>query len=463
MVDDDRGRGRAGFASRRRAGACRSRSRRSRRRTPGRGSRPARAALRRTSIAADWTQPTSRVRSPPLSVTSSRCRKSAPAIEVAEPGQAPRAGLRAGRRGRAAARRPRRPAGRFAAPRPAPATAPGRSSESSFSSRQSSPRASASSSVSSAALPSRRSPRISRRRSPSPSGEAFQRLDRLGRAVVGGVVDDQDLGSRARPGRGRGSRPGRRAGARARWCSRRSRRDPSEESFLMRVQVVDPPAFTPPYDRALCAALAAAGAEVELVTSRFEYGPVAEPQGYRVSELFYRRSTARGLEARGRRGLRLAEHVPGMRRLRAHAAGADVVHLQWLSVPGPRPLPAARRPRAFTVHYPLPASATARRRQRALLSRMDALIAHSEHGAAELRALVGDPTRVHRIPARRLRSPDPPARRAPAARRARRGRGPGDPLLRPDPPVQGRRRPARGVPRVSRARSCGSSACRGWT
>ena len=30
----------------------------------------------------------------------------------------------------------------------------------------------------------------------------------------------------------------------------------------MRVQIVDPPAFTPPYDRALCAALAAAGAEV---------------------------------------------------------------------------------------------------------------------------------------------------------------------------------------------------------
>jgi glycosyltransferase involved in cell wall biosynthesis len=29
---------------------------------------------------------------------------------------------------------------------------------------------------------------------------------------------------------------------------------------------------------------------------------------------------------------------------------------------------------------------------------MDALIAHSEHGAAELRAVVGDPSRVHRIP-----------------------------------------------------------------
>src|SRR5688572_3555137 len=166
----------------------------------------------------------------------------------------------------------------------------------------------------------------------------------------------------------------------------------------MRVQVVDPPAFTPPYDRALCAALAAAGADVELVTSRFEYGPVAEPEGYEVSELFYRRSHGRGLEARGRRGLRLAEHVPGMRRLRVHAADADLVHLQWLSVPDLDRFLLPPRPRVFTVHYPLPASARARTRQRALLSRMDALIAHSEHGAAELRSLVDDPTRVHRIP-----------------------------------------------------------------
>jgi glycosyltransferase involved in cell wall biosynthesis len=166
----------------------------------------------------------------------------------------------------------------------------------------------------------------------------------------------------------------------------------------MRVQVVDPPAFTPPYDRALCAALAAAGAEVELVTSRFEYGPVAAPRGYRVTELFYRRSTGRGLGSPGRRGLRLAEHLPGMRRLRAHAADADVVHLQWLSVPDLDRFLLPRRPRVFTVHYPLPASPRARARQRALLSRMDALIAHSEHGAAELRSLIDDPARVHRIP-----------------------------------------------------------------
>jgi glycosyltransferase involved in cell wall biosynthesis len=166
----------------------------------------------------------------------------------------------------------------------------------------------------------------------------------------------------------------------------------------MRVQIVDPPAFTPPYDRALCAALAAAGADVELVTSHFEYGPVPPANGFRVNELFYRHSTHRGVEARGRRSLRLAEHVPGMRRLKTHAAEADVLHLQWLSVPDLDRFLLPPRPRAFTVYYPLPTSSSARRRQRALLSRMDALVAHSEHGAAELRELVGDPTRVHAIP-----------------------------------------------------------------
>lgn len=166
----------------------------------------------------------------------------------------------------------------------------------------------------------------------------------------------------------------------------------------MRVQIVDPPAFTPPYDRALCAALAAAGADVELVTSRFEYGPVAEPRGYAVSELFYGRSTRRGLQGPARRGLRLAEHVPGMRRLRAHALAADVVHIQWLSVPDLDRFLLPKHPRAFTVHYPLPASTAARSRQRSLLARMDAVIAHSEYGAADLRDLGLEAERIHRIP-----------------------------------------------------------------
>ena len=67
----------------------------------------------------------------------------------------------------------------------------------------------------------------------------------------------------------------------------------------IRVQLVDPSAFTPPYDRALAAALARGGAEVELLTSRFLYGPVPAADGYRVRQCFYRRSASRGLGRRG--------------------------------------------------------------------------------------------------------------------------------------------------------------------
>ena len=79
---------------------------------------------------------------------------------------------------------------------------------------------------------------------------------------------------------------------------------------------------------------------------------------------------------------------------------------------------------------------------------MDAVVAHSEHGAraaARARSAL-DPERRPRDPPRRLRLPDPPAGRDAAAGRAGRGRGPGDPLLRPAPPLQGHRHPARGLP-----------------
>jgi glycosyltransferase involved in cell wall biosynthesis len=169
----------------------------------------------------------------------------------------------------------------------------------------------------------------------------------------------------------------------------------------MKVQLVDPSAFTPPYDRALAAALAARGSEVELLTSHFLYGPVPEPHGYAVRECFYRRTAARGLAAPGRRAFKLAEHLPDMLRLRRQL-DADVVHYQWLTVP---PLDAhllpPRRPRMMTAHYVLPP--TASRRQIATARRtfgaMDAVIAHSEHSARSLRERVGlDPGRVHVIP-----------------------------------------------------------------
>jgi glycosyltransferase involved in cell wall biosynthesis len=170
----------------------------------------------------------------------------------------------------------------------------------------------------------------------------------------------------------------------------------------MRVRLVDPSAFTPPYDRALAAALARAGAEVELLTSRFLHGTVPAAEGYTVRERFYRRSARRGLDARARRGFKLAEHFPDMIGLRRALGDADVVHYQWLTLPGLDALllPGAR-PRVMTAHYVLPPRPSRRQvaAARRAFGRMDAVVSHSEHGARRLREEVGlDPRRVRVIP-----------------------------------------------------------------
>lgn len=168
----------------------------------------------------------------------------------------------------------------------------------------------------------------------------------------------------------------------------------------VKVQLVDPSAFTPPYDHALAAALSLAGAEVELATSRFLYGPTPDPQGYEVAERFYRRTSERGLDARGRRALKVAEHLPDMLRFRRQAE-ADVVHYQWLTVPGlDALLLPPLRPRVMTAHYVLPPRPSRRRlaTARRVFGRMDAVIAHSKHGARRLSTEAGvDPKRVRVI------------------------------------------------------------------
>jgi glycosyltransferase involved in cell wall biosynthesis len=165
----------------------------------------------------------------------------------------------------------------------------------------------------------------------------------------------------------------------------------------VRVHLVDPPAYTPPYDHALAAALARAGAEVELVTTRFPYGEVPREDGYAVRESFYRWAPRRG-----RRAARLVQHVPDMLRYRRAAREADVVHLQWLAVQQlDRALLPGRRPRLLTAHdvlprEPRPGQVAAQRR---LYERMDAVVVHSEHGAGRLRDEAGvDPEHIHVIP-----------------------------------------------------------------
>jgi glycosyltransferase involved in cell wall biosynthesis len=169
----------------------------------------------------------------------------------------------------------------------------------------------------------------------------------------------------------------------------------------VRVQIVDPSAYTPPYDHALCCALGAAGAQVELYTSHFAHGPVARPDGYERRELFYRLA-ARVPDARARRVVKLAEHVPDMLRYRRAASAADVVHFQWLAVQhvDGRLLPVGR-PLVLTAHDILPREARPGQRaaQRRLYEHFDAIVVHSEHGRRRLTDELGvEAERVHVIP-----------------------------------------------------------------
>jgi len=169
----------------------------------------------------------------------------------------------------------------------------------------------------------------------------------------------------------------------------------------MRVQLVDPAAYTPPYDHALAGALARAGVHAELVTSHFPHGPVPREEGYEVRELFYRRGSRDGIGAGQRRALRALEHIPDMRRYRRVAEEADLVHYMWLPIPAlDRRLLPRKRPRIYTMHWRLPETGTRiARTLEQLLAEMDAVIVHSEHGARRLETDFGVPrARQHVIP-----------------------------------------------------------------
>jgi glycosyltransferase involved in cell wall biosynthesis len=167
----------------------------------------------------------------------------------------------------------------------------------------------------------------------------------------------------------------------------------------MRVQIVDPSAFTPAYDHALCAALAAAGADVELVTSRFAYAEVASADGYAVRELFYRH--ARG-PAGGplRLATKVAQHVPDMLRYRRLARRADIAHFQWLAIQWLDAHLLPHVPRVITAHDLLPREPRPgqARGQRRLYDAVDAIVVHSQYGRDRLvRSLGLDPAKVHVI------------------------------------------------------------------
>ena len=90
----------------------------------------------------------------------------------------------------------------------------------------------------------------------------------------------------------------------------------------------------------------------------------------------------------------------------ARRARADVVHFQWLPVQALDRYLLPARPRVLTAHDVLPREPRPGQLagQRALYERMDAVVVHSEHGAARLRDELGVDARA-RDPARRVRRP----------------------------------------------------------
>jgi glycosyltransferase involved in cell wall biosynthesis len=151
----------------------------------------------------------------------------------------------------------------------------------------------------------------------------------------------------------------------------------------MRVVLADPPAYTPPYDRSLAAALARAGTEVELVTSRFRFGAVADPSGYEAREWFYPLSSRMG-SSRRRLVVKALEHPVGMARLAT--LKSDVLHVQWFGAPeADRWLFRPRSPVVFTAHDIIPRRTAARTRLwRSLFARCDRVVVHSQRGLRQL-------------------------------------------------------------------------------
>lgn len=166
----------------------------------------------------------------------------------------------------------------------------------------------------------------------------------------------------------------------------------------MRVLLADPAAFTPPYDHELAAALARAGADVELVTSRFRFGTAPEPVGYRRRELFYPLSSRVFGRSPLRLPLKAAEHPLGLAALQR--LRADVLHMQWLPAPELDGLLFHPRiPSVFTAHDLLPRR-TAHRTElwRRLYGRFDRVVVHSERGRESLTQLGVDAAKLRVIP-----------------------------------------------------------------
>ena len=172
----------------------------------------------------------------------------------------------------------------------------------------------------------------------------------------------------------------------------------------MRIALVDPLAYTPPYDHSLASALAGLGHAVTLLTSPFPHGQAPEPAGYGREELFAPLSSRAFRRSRLRLAAKGVEYGPSVARLRRHIdrLDPDVVHVQWL----PRPELDLRwlrrvaddRPVVLTAHDVLPRRAKAARAWPDVLETAERVVVHSQRGVEQLVELGLARERIARIP-----------------------------------------------------------------
>jgi glycosyltransferase involved in cell wall biosynthesis len=176
----------------------------------------------------------------------------------------------------------------------------------------------------------------------------------------------------------------------------------------VRIALIDPGAYTPPYDHHLASSLGARGHEVHLLTSPFRFGETSPADRYDREELFFRRSSSlfRGApRSRLRLPLKALEYASLTSRLRRRIdeLNPDVVHFEWLvhrpdvDVRWLRRI-AARRRTVFTAHD---LWAMLRGRPggwRAVFDAVDRVVVHSRRGVEELTRFGVEEERVARIP-----------------------------------------------------------------
>jgi glycosyltransferase involved in cell wall biosynthesis len=175
----------------------------------------------------------------------------------------------------------------------------------------------------------------------------------------------------------------------------------------MRVALVDPLAYTPPYDHSLAEALAARRHEVSLLTGPFVHGEAPTATSYRREDVFLPlsgRLFRHAPRSRLRLPVKALEYGPSVRRLlrRIEALDPEIVHVQWL----PRPeldlrwlrRVAAARTVIVTAHDVVPRRPRARAAWAQVLATAARVVVHSRGAVAELEAFGLERERIVRIP-----------------------------------------------------------------